>query len=118
MISEKKSLMSYLKGLYKRDKVPELKGLIKELKKRTLGFYTRDDGMKSLVLVHKRLWCKNKMPRHEWPDYFTTWDDGDNNDLQEVLLLWVERLGIDPEGTTYELHNFLTDEEEDVTYIQ
>lgn len=122
MITEKRSFISYLKGLYKKERDPELKELIRELKKRSLGFYTRPDGLKSLVLVHKRLWRKNKLPSRGLPDYFTTWDDGDDIDLQELLLLWVEQLGISPEDTTEALHKFLTDDEEEegdgLPYIQ
>ena len=122
MINDKKSFISYLKGLYKKERDPDLKELIRELKKRSLGFYTRPDGLKSLVLVHKRLWRKNKLPSRGLPDFFTTWDDGDDRDLQELLLLWVEQLGISPEDTTEALHKFLTDDEEEesggVAYIQ
>lgn len=122
MITEKRGFISYLKGLYKKDKDPDLKGLIRELKKRSLGFYTREDGLKSLVLVHKRLWRKNKLPSRGLPDYFTTWGDGDDSDLQELLLVWVERLGVSPEETTDTLREFLTDDKEEesrgVAYIQ
>lgn len=120
MIREKKSFISYLKGLYKKEKDPNLKELIRELKKRSLGFYTRKDGLKCLVLVHKRLWRKNKLPSLGLPNYFTTWDDGDDSDLQELLLVWVERLGVTPEETTDTLREFLTDDEKekDIPYIQ
>jgi hypothetical protein len=122
MIREKKSFISYLKGLYKKEKDPTLKELIRELKKRRLGFYTRDDGLKSLVLVHRSLWHKNELPSRGLPDHFTTWDDGDDSDLQELLLVWVERLGVNPEETTDTLREFLTDDKEEgsdgVSYIQ
>ena len=119
MKTEKRSFISYLKGLYKKEKDPLLKGLIKELKKRQLGVYTRDDSRKSLVLVHKRLWHENKMPNDEWPDLFTKWD---NDDKHETLLVWLEEFGMIPELATESLKDFLTDDEEEegdrLPYIQ
>lgn len=118
MRTDKKGFISYLKGLHKRDRAPELKELIGELKKRRLNFYTRPDGKKSIVLVHPR---KNKSPKPELPDYFTEGTDEDDS-LYEILLLWVEELGMNPEDTTDILHDFLTDgderEDEGLPYIQ
>ena len=113
--------MAHLRRIYKEDKAPEIKELRSELKKRRIEFYTRDDGRKTLVLVHSTLWRKSKSPRgRDWPNYFKTWND-DKEDCYETLLVWSELLGGDPKATAELLKEFASDddeEEEDVSYIQ
>ena len=122
MNRDKKGLMAHLRRVYKEDRAPEIKELRSELKKRRMEFYTRDDGRKTLVIVHSRRWRKGKSPQgREWADYFKTWND-DKEDCYETLLVWSELLGGDPKATAELLKEFATDEEdeddEDVSYIQ
>lgn len=120
MNRDRRGFMAHLRRIYKEDKAPAIKELRSELKKRRMEFYTRDDGRKTLVLVHSSRWRKSQSPQgRDWPDYFKTWND-DKEDCYETLLVWSELLGGDPEATVKLLKEFVTDDddEEDVSYIQ
>jgi hypothetical protein len=122
MNRDRRGFMAHLRRIYKEDREPEIKELRSELKKRRMEFYTRDDGRKTLVLVHSTHWRKSKSPQgRDWPDYFKTWND-DKEDCYETLLVWSELLGGDPEATVELLKDFVTDDEEEesegLPYIQ
>lgn len=118
MSKNKRGFIAHLRRIYKEDREPEVEGLMHELKKRRMQFYTRDDGKKTLVLVQPASWRRGKAPQHDWPAYFKTWGD-DPEDMHETYLIWSEELGANPIAGVESLRDFLIDEEdeeEDVSY--
>ena len=119
MSKEKRGFMAHLKRIYKEDREPEVKGLRNELKKRRMEFYTRDDGKKRLVIIHRAVLRRGESPQgREWPNHFRSWKD-DKEDMHETYLIWSEELGAYPIACVESIRDFLIDEEdeeEDVSY--
>ena len=122
MSRDKRAFMAHLKMVYKDDRDPKIKELRKELKKRHMEFYTRDDGKKTIAFVQRAWWHRGKSPRdREWSNYFKSWDD-DEEDSHETLLVWTELFGTNPLGGADAIREFVDEKEEEddesCSYIQ